>query len=544
MSIFHIRLIFCFFPASVISSTYTDKKSRWILWMIQVNFKKWNRITAGDCLTFPVNQQRFQVLVLCRAATNACHLTHGRCLDHRKTFLVMHFLQLIRPRHHYHRVHHSMIPGATGSVQVHIGSGTLVARDEDLSRGTIPMPTFSRRPSTISSLLSVDIRKILWLDSKDSRYRNCNSVNSLHLLNSYVGRYDSKTKWLLVLIFHQRLCYGSRKYRWSIHWMKENPHDQLLEWIFKILRRQMRELLLLGKRSSKILTSRRKSVLRCRKSRKRIRFYEEDRAPSWFTTTFGLLALMIPCWIAMIYSLWLFAMIMFTQDGTKFYSVCYKFHPMISWKVCTHWGYVSPRMSKIPSDDVLERLYKLRVRESDQLRTLLDLYNMEIHQKISMPNCQKKLKTMVKRSIVQKLRLRNFDARPGKIETGAVVKSHRRLCGPPIPIFEHKLVAEAHRYNCWEIPLDVLASKVQTLLDWANESLFLSRSDVPTFAESANQKTEWTLLSKRFPDSLLRSLSENVFWLDSLWHENIASSFTETPSSRYELAIKLSRLEW
>ena len=86
MSIFHIRLIFCFFPASVISSTYTDKKSRWILWMIQVNFKKWNRITAGDCLTFPVNQQRFQVLVLCCAATNACHLTHGICLDHKKTF--------------------------------------------------------------------------------------------------------------------------------------------------------------------------------------------------------------------------------------------------------------------------------------------------------------------------------------------------------------------------------------------------------------------------------------------------------------------------
>ena len=29
------------------------------------DFKKWNRITVGDCLTFPVNQQRFQVLVPC-----------------------------------------------------------------------------------------------------------------------------------------------------------------------------------------------------------------------------------------------------------------------------------------------------------------------------------------------------------------------------------------------------------------------------------------------------------------------------------------------
>ena len=55
-------------------------------------------------------------------------------------------------------------------------------------------------------------------------------------------------------------------------------------------------------------------------------------------------------------------------------------------------------MSKIPSDDVLESLYKLRIRESDQLRTVLELYDMESHQKISMPNYEK-LKAMVKRSI-------------------------------------------------------------------------------------------------------------------------------------------------
>ena len=45
-----------------------------------------------------------------------------------------------------------------------------------------------------------------------------------------------------------------------------------------------------------------------------------------------------------------------------------------------------------------------------------------------MPNYQK-LKTMVKRSIDQKLRLRNFDARHEKIETGAVVKSPKGPSG-------------------------------------------------------------------------------------------------------------------
>ena len=39
-----------------------------------------------------------------------------------------------------------------------------------------------------------------------------------------------------------------------------------------------------------------------------------------------------------------------------------------------------------PSDDVLESLYKLRIRESDQLKTVLELYDWEIHQKISIPN--------------------------------------------------------------------------------------------------------------------------------------------------------------
>ena len=46
---------------------------------------------------------------------------------------------------------------------------------------------------------------------------------------------------------------------------------------------------------------------------------------------------------------------------------------------------------------ILESLYQFRILESDQLTTVLELFVMEIHQKISMPNDQK-LKTMVKRS--------------------------------------------------------------------------------------------------------------------------------------------------
>ena len=77
-------------------------------------------------------------------------------------------------------------------------------------------------------------------------------------------------------------------------------------------------------------------------------------------------------------------------------------------------------------DDVMESLYKLIIRESAKLETVQELHDMEIHQKISMPNYQK-LNTMVKRRIDQKPRLRNFDARHRKIETGAVAKSRKVL---------------------------------------------------------------------------------------------------------------------
>ena len=78
-------------------------------------------------------------------------------------------------------------------------------------------------------------------------------------------------------------------------------------------------------------------------------------------------------------------------------------------------------MTQIPSDDILEGLYKLRKRESEKLRTVLELYNMEIHQKAG--HDYHRLKTMVKRSIEQNLRIQNFEARNGNCETNAVVKN-------------------------------------------------------------------------------------------------------------------------
>ena len=36
-------------------------------------------------------------------------------------------------------------------------------------------------------------------------------------------------------------------------------------------------------------------------------------------------------------------------------------------------------MTKIPPDDILEGLFKLRIRESEKLKTVLELYYLETH---------------------------------------------------------------------------------------------------------------------------------------------------------------------
>ena len=80
-------------------------------------------------------------------------------------------------------------------------------------------------------------------------------------------------------------------------------------------------------------------------------------------------------------------------------------------------------MTKIPPHDILEGLYKLRIRESEKLMTVLELYDLEIHQKKILGPDFQRLKTMVKRSIEQNLRIKNFEARNGNYERNAVVKS-------------------------------------------------------------------------------------------------------------------------
>ena len=66
---------------------------------------------------------------------------------------------------------------------------------------------------------------------------------------------------------------------------------------------------------------------------------------------------------------------------------------MISWKDCTN----------------------LRRRESETLKTVMEFYDLETHQKKLEPDYHR-LKTMVKRSIEQEIRNKNLGIRNGNFE--------------------------------------------------------------------------------------------------------------------------------
>ena len=72
-------------------------------------------------------------------------------------------------------------------------------------------------------------------------------------------------------------------------------------------------------------------------------------------------------------------------------------------------------MTKIPPDDILEGSYKKRIRESEKLKTVLELHDLETHQKKLGPDYHR-LKTMAKRSIEQEIRNKNFGNRIGNFE--------------------------------------------------------------------------------------------------------------------------------
>ena len=73
----------------------------------------------------------------------------------------------------YQGILHSTNQSATGGFPVQVCTGKLVARGEERIGSTTPMPMSARRTSTMNSLLPAEI---LWLHSKDCKYRSFSSI--------------------------------------------------------------------------------------------------------------------------------------------------------------------------------------------------------------------------------------------------------------------------------------------------------------------------------------------------------------------------------
>ena len=85
------------------------------------------------------------------------------------------------------------------------------------------------------------------------------------------------------------------------------------------------------------------------------------------------------------------------------------------------WDRILFSTTKIPLDDILAGLYKLRIQESEKLKTVMDLYGLEIHQKKIGPDYHR-LKAMVKRVSSKKFEIRILEQKQ-KFEKDAAVKN-------------------------------------------------------------------------------------------------------------------------
>ena len=331
--------------------------------MILEIFKVWNQIAVEGCLTFPINVQWFRVLVLvpCLAATNHCRLIHRITLEHRKTFFGSKFSTFDSPRDYSKRIQPDDVQRNREAVlEARRTKTTQTSEDRRKSRHNFNADICNK---------AVDYEFYntveLWSDSKNSKKPKRNSTNSqstiVFVLEDMIQESSECLFWFAIGRYeiNQRVEMVG-----SLEELKSSPRC----WT--------RKLPLLWTRSSIIPKSRRRSASRNRKPRKRTDFYEENR---------------------LIYDYFRMTGVHDTPlDSVDKFSVA--LHDDNVQDFDTRWDEVLLSVSKFPSEDVLESLYKLTIRHSDQLKTVLELYDMEIHQKIPVPNYQK-LKTMVRRRI-------------------------------------------------------------------------------------------------------------------------------------------------
>ena len=86
----------------------------------------------------------------------------------------------------------------------------------------------------------------------------------------------------------------------------------------------------------------------------------------------------------------------------------------------TRWDQALLSASEIPTEMILDGLYKAKLQDSVRLQTVLAMYEQENIRSYGQPSCSR-LKTVVRRHIEQVMRTRNFRVRSEIVERDTVL---------------------------------------------------------------------------------------------------------------------------
>ena len=220
-------------------------------------------------------------------------LTHGINLDYRKTFFGNQFSAFDSPRDHPQRIqsddeqrNREAVPGAGRTKTIHTS-------EERLNHGT---------HYSSADICNKDVDYEFYnasgiteeVHGRTAKTANIGTaIRQIPCSTIILGVEKTIQKSSDYLFWFSIGC-GSRKWRWLILWTNWNPRDQFVAGFSK-LRDAGREDCLCSGQDHPEFPIQEEGQPRGTGSpeRKRTGFYEEDRSPSWSTTTFEWLALMI-----------------------------------------------------------------------------------------------------------------------------------------------------------------------------------------------------------------------------------------------------------
>ena len=249
---------------------------------------------------------------------------------------------------------------APGEVLVRICTGALVARDEERNGSTIPIPTFASRPSTSSSFIPVELPQNFVVVQQRQPMSELQFDKFPNPQSFLVWKIRFKTQVTTCSDFPPD----------AMLWIKEMEMVDSLDELKSsrsVAGKKFQNFEMLDAKVASALNEniqnphfKKKVSLEEQKAQK------EDRFPRGRQITF------------MIYD---YYRVTGAHDTVLDYADLFSvtLHDDNIQEFDTRWDEVLLSMTKIPSDDFLESLYTLRIRGSDQLKTVLELHDMEIN---------------------------------------------------------------------------------------------------------------------------------------------------------------------